>query len=30
LRYFVLDALRVKGIRINDADMVEDGRRFRD
>ena len=30
LRYFVLDALRAKGIRINEADLVEDGRRFRD
>jgi hypothetical protein len=30
LRYFVMDALRAKGIHIDEADMVEDGRRFRD
>ncbi len=30
LRYFLMEALRAKGIPINDADMVEDGRRFRD
>jgi hypothetical protein len=30
LRYFVMDALRAKGIHIEEADMVEDGRRFRD
>jgi hypothetical protein len=30
MRYFVMDALRAKGIPINEADMVEDGRRFRD
>jgi hypothetical protein len=30
LRYFIMEALRAKGIPINDADMVEDGRRFRD
>ncbi|MGO9543323.1 MAG: hypothetical protein ACLPPF_00795 [Rhodomicrobium sp.] len=30
LRYFLMEALRAKGIPINEADMVEDGRRFRD
>ena len=30
LRYFIMEALREKGIPINDIDMVEDGRRFRD
>src|SRR3974377_2172226 len=30
LRYFIMEALRARGIRISDADMVEDGRRFRD
>jgi hypothetical protein len=30
LRYVIMDALRAKGIPINEADMVEDGRRFRD
>jgi hypothetical protein len=30
LRYFLMDALRAKGIHIDAADMVEDGRRFRD
>jgi hypothetical protein len=30
VRYFIMDALRAKGIRIDDADMVEDGRRLRD
>jgi hypothetical protein len=30
LRYFVMDALRAKGIHIEEADMVEDGRRLRD
>ncbi len=30
MRYFVMEALRAKGIRISEADMVEDGRRFRD
>jgi hypothetical protein len=30
LRYFLMDALRTKGIHIDAADMVEDGRRFRD
>lgn len=29
LRYFVMNALRAKGIQIDDADMVEDGRRIR-
>ena len=29
-RYFIMQALREKGIPINDIDMVEDGRRFRD
>ncbi len=29
LRYFIMDALRAKGITINDVDMIEDGRRFR-
>ncbi len=29
LRYFVLMALRAQGIHINDADMIEDGRRLR-
>jgi hypothetical protein len=30
VRYFIMDALRAKGIHIDDADMVEDGRRLRD
>ena len=30
LRFFIMDSLRAKGIPINPADMVEDGRRFRD
>ncbi len=30
LRHVIMTALREKGIPINDADMVEDGRRFRD
>ncbi len=30
LRHIIMTALREKGIPINDADMVEDGRRFRD
>ncbi len=30
LRFFIMDALRARGILINPADMVEDGRRFRD
>ena len=30
LRFFIMDALRAKGIHIDDADMVEDGRRLRD
>jgi hypothetical protein len=30
LRYFVMDALRAKGIHIDEADMIEDGRRDRD
>jgi hypothetical protein len=30
VRYFLMDALRTKGIYIDSADMVEDGRRFRD
>ena len=30
LRFFIMDALRAKGISINPADMIEDGRRFRD
>jgi hypothetical protein len=30
LRFFIMDALRAKGIPINPVDMVEDGRRFRD
>jgi hypothetical protein len=29
LRYVIMMALRAKGIPINDADMVEDGRRLR-
>jgi hypothetical protein len=29
LRHVIMTALRDKGISINDADMVEDGRRFR-
>jgi len=30
LRHIIMLALRDKGIPINDADMIEDGRRFRD
>jgi len=30
LRFFIMDALRAKGIHIDEADMVEDGRRHRD
>lgn len=30
LRYFIMEALREKGISISDVDMVEDGRRGRD
>jgi len=30
LRYFIMEALRAKGIKINEVDMIEDGRRFRD
>lgn len=30
LRYVIMKALREKGFHINDADMIEDGRRFRD
>jgi hypothetical protein len=30
LRQVIMTALRDKGIHINDADMIEDGRRFRD
>jgi hypothetical protein len=30
LRYLIMVALRAQGIPINDADMIEDGRRFRD
>jgi hypothetical protein len=30
LRHIIMIALRDKGIPINDADMIEDGRRFRD
>jgi hypothetical protein len=29
LRYFIMEALRAKGIPINEVDMIEDGRRFR-
>src|SRR5208337_2523323 len=29
LRHVIMTALRDKGIPINDADMIEDGRRFR-
>lgn len=29
LRHVIMTALREKGIPINDADMIEDGRRFR-
>jgi hypothetical protein len=29
LRHIIMSALRDKGIPINDADMIEDGRRFR-
>ena len=29
LRHIIMTALRDKGIPINDADMIEDGRRFR-
>ena len=30
LRHVIMTALREKGIPINDADMIEDGRRFED
>jgi hypothetical protein len=30
LRHVIMTALRDKGIHINEADMIEDGRRFRD
>jgi len=30
LRHIIMKALREQGIAINEADMVEDGRRFRD
>lgn len=29
LKHVIMKALREKGIPINDADMIEDGRRFR-
>jgi hypothetical protein len=29
LRFFIMEALRAKGIPINEVDMIEDGRRFR-
>jgi hypothetical protein len=29
LRYFIMEALRAKGIPINEVDMIEDGRRHR-
>jgi hypothetical protein len=30
LRHLIMKALRAQGVAINDGDMVEDGRRFRD
>ncbi len=30
LRHLIMKALRAQGVAINEADMIEDGRRFRD